>query len=219
MTATLATTLPRGGMIISTDTTYESAPFEGARRTFADDTLSNGTLIVNSGTPLEAIAVRNVSGGTLYPKRLCKWQTGKRGTRVDGASAIAGSVGLTTGDNVAGVVDSRIPASGVPTNYVFWMFVKGPHLCTTNGAADVTNDFDAADVLVCAATADDTTGASTANNTMNGCIELYIDATTTGAANIQVNGVHQIIGRAMSTGITTANTGTDCLVYLDLKGL
>lgn len=92
----------------------------GARCYFQDVTQpTNGTGVtkVNSGMEVEAIVVKNNSGGTLAPKAIVTWEAGYEGTQVDALS--------TAGARGAGVVDPFL-TSAVPDGEQFLLIVKGP---------------------------------------------------------------------------------------------
>lgn len=92
----------------------------GMRCYFPDETEptgGNGVTKVNSGMEVEAVVVKNNSGGTLAPKSVVTWEAGYEGTQVD---SLAGSL-----DRGAGVVDPFLD-SAVADGEQFLLIVKGP---------------------------------------------------------------------------------------------
>ena len=80
---------------------------------------------------IKAIFVRNVSGITLMPGMLCRWDTPAMiGKRVDGYTA-------EVADQVAGVVDDHLTMTGgVNDGDMFWLIVKGPALVRYRNDSD-----------------------------------------------------------------------------------
>lgn len=140
-----------------------------------------------SGRTRLARLVRNTSGGALLPKRVVKWETGYRGTRVDGYTA-------TTAAEAAGVVDDQLPAAGVADDDLFWIFRKGPTIVKTGITSEVIAD---GDLLV----------AKTGAGTASGRPLVGTAATSEHVLNR--------IGKAMSAA-TAGNTDSDLLVDLDI---
>ena len=181
------------------DTTYTtSVAIEGIRKAFAnkDYSSSRNAMPLRTGGETICILVRNASGRTLLPKMTVTWKAGFVGTRVDGFSAIESGV-------VAGVVDEWLPATGVADNDLFWLAVKGPHLCLKQSSTGVI----AHDGWVAALTA-----ANTLHSTTAGRITAV--AATTESTTTLSHALNRI-GRAMSTS-NTSGASTDFLVFLDL---
>lgn len=173
---------------------------EGQRMDFIDAApASGGVASSRSGRRLTCLLVRNVSGITLEAKRVVTWQAGFRGRRVDGYCK-------ANNENVAGVVDDLIGAQGVPNHDLFWLMVEGPALVKTSLAGNAENSF-AADARVCALTAANSTGATTAGR----ITPLVATSNATDALTLALN----YIGFAMSAR-TTGQTNTDTLVDLKL---
>jgi hypothetical protein len=151
-----------------------------------------------------SILVRNTSGITLYAGQLVVWATGYRGKRIGGKAR------LPT-DEVAGVIDDRLPSTGCRTNDMCHIIVKGPCLALLSrvaGEADVA----AGDILL-AATAAASTQATTAGHFTDWVGTFTATETTDGtAANILMNR----IGRAISAS-TTQHTGAARLVDLNIQ--
>ena len=76
---------------------------------------------------IEAVWVKNRSGGALLPRAIVKWHASYPGTGSD--------VVTTTNDVAAGVVDPYLPAAGVPNNDHFWLIRRGPAKIDSDGAA------------------------------------------------------------------------------------
>ena len=180
------------------DSFGRSSGLEGTEMVFKDDVrVGNQPRRSRSGRFRTARLVRNVSGFALQPKRLVSWKAGYRGLRVAGYVAVDNA-------EVAGVVDPDLPAAGVATDDLFWLFTRGPVVVKTPLAGAAGNVFDEGDVL-CALTAV-TTGATTA-----GRLGKVASASTALAASVEFNR----IGRAISAA-TTANTNADLLVDLNI---
>lgn len=83
-----------------------------------------------SNDVVEAILMRNESGGALAAGTLLKWDTG---STYGPPKAVGGAAGAT--DNAIGCVDPWI-SSAVPNDSFFWMIVGGPtKLLFTTGTA------------------------------------------------------------------------------------
>jgi hypothetical protein len=173
-----------------------SVAIEGIRKVFKDVDYSSTDSIKppRSGGEVECILVRNTSGTTLLPGRVCVWASTYQGRRVDGYTS------LDQGQPVAGIVDEFLPTAGVADDDLFWLVVKGPALIkkALSAATLAKDDFV---VAITAATSQATTAgrimsiASTSNAT-NGCSQVL-----------------NRIGIAMST---SATTDANVLVYVDL---
>ena len=81
---------------------------------------------------IEAVWVKNRSGGALLPRAIVKWHTSYPGTGIVDET--------TTNDVAAGVVDPYLPAAGVANNDHFWLIRKGPAKIDSDGAAITTGD-------------------------------------------------------------------------------
>lgn len=132
---------------------------------------------IRSNRVKTCIAVRNVSGVALLPRRLVRFKAGSF-TEVDGYTN-------ATDQAPAGVVDEYIPASGVANNDVFWITVQGPTEVKLGPAQEA-----AVDTSLVALTAAASTHSTTAGQAQ------------TGAATFLQNGY---IGRAVSAGTTGQN--------------
>ncbi len=176
--------------------------FAGRVFTFEDKTRSGtaGPLLRRGsvGNKKSYKIVKNSATVVLRAKALCAYKTGTVQTEVDGFTRTAAA-------QVAGAVDELIPSGGVPVGHYFLLAVKGPSLVTTSLAADATNVFSEGTYVV-AATAAASTGTTGGRA---GAIDL------TGATQNLGNQILNRIGVAMSAR-TTANTGSDLLVDLDI---
>lgn len=132
---------------------------------------------IRSNRVKTCIAVRNVSGVALLPRRLVTFKAGSF-TEVDGYTNL-------TDEASAGVVDEYLPASGVANNDVFWITVQGPTEVKLGPAQEA-----AVDTSLVALTAAASTHSTTAGQAQ------------TGAATFLQNGY---IGRAISAGTTGQN--------------
>ena len=173
-----------------------SKALEGIKKNFADVDYSSTDSIKprRSGGEVTCLFVRNASGVALLPGRVVSWKLGAIGKQVDGN-------GDLQYEAVAGIVDELLPAAGVAANDYFWLVVKGNAICKNSLAASTITQGE----YVLAQTA----AASTANTT-NGRIISY---TITSNATFAVSAALNRIGIAQST---TATTGADVLVYVDL---
>jgi hypothetical protein len=148
-------------------------------------------LKARSGRHVTLLAVRNVSGFALLPKRTVKFKAGSYGREVDGYVT-------ATAEKRAGVVDEFLPAAGVANNDVFFIVVEGPTLVLTDLAGGANNLLPADTVLVALTAA--SSGATTAGR--------VAPQDLTGATAVLGNQVENRIGRALSAA-TTANTNAD----------
>jgi hypothetical protein len=193
--------LPRRGKTYSGGTPSsigQSVGLEGYIQEFKDEVRSgNGVLSQRSGQVTKAMLVRNKSGFALLPGRQVAWQAGYRGRRVAGYTR-------TTTQEVAGIVDDKLPSTGVADDDLFWLLRKGPALVKTPNAGGAANVFAEGDVLVALTAA--TTGAVTAGRPA--VLDLSV-ATNTAQAIVNR------FGRVMSA-MTTAQTNADMLVDLEL---
>lgn len=163
------------GQTLGVDSTADGKGWVGAVKEFPDVDPATGK--VRSNRRKVCIAVRNVSGVTLLPKRVVVFKSGSF-TEVDGYTA-------TTDGASAGVVDEHLPASGVANNDVFWITVSGPTEVKLGPAAEA-----AANTTLVALTAATSTVSTTAGQAQ------------TAAATYLQNGY---IGRAISAGTTGQN--------------
>lgn len=180
-----------------TSTYGGSQNLEGHVGYFKDEAVSTGGIKTNRSDRVQkCIVVRNVSAGALLPKRVVSWASGYVGRRVDGYTT-------TTNAWAAGVVDERLPSSGVPRYDLFWLQVAGPCLCKTDIAALVS--IAEGDRLVALTAA--TSGATTAGRVLG-----LIASTNATQAIAQISNQ---LGRALSAK-TTGNTDADILVDLEI---
>ena len=178
-------------------TTYgTSLALEGIRKVFKDVDYSSTDSIKppRSGGEVVCILVRNDSGTTLLPGRVCTWKSTYQGRRVDGYTR------LDQGQPVAGIVDEFLPAAGVADDDLFWLVVRGPALVkkALNGNTLAKDDFV---VAITAATSQ----ATTAGRIMS--IASTSDAT---------NGASQVLNRIGIAMSSSATTDANVLVYVDL---
>lgn len=153
------------------------------------------------GRTVKAMAVRNVSGTTLYGKRLCLLDAATAGL---GASQSTGGYFTTkgytteTGQAHVAVIDEFIATSGVADDDIFWAILEGPvtvKMQTTAAGSNVA----AGGALIAG------TGAATSGNSTAG-----------GVGTTSAPLVTQLIGYALSAR-TTADTGADCLMMACIR--
>ena len=172
----------------------------GQVHVFQDTDPSNETKLRSNGDVV-AIAVRNVSGINLVPKRLVVFKSDAIGKEVDGYCH-------TYSQLCAGVVDDHLPAAGCPDDDICWVIVKGPCLVTSSVPSITLSA--AVNDPVHAKTAASSTAAS---NVAGGRWVRNAAAAATGASALLVN--HNRIGFAM-TARTADNTDTDTLINLTI---
>lgn len=194
--------LPQRGKVYLTgpnrtaDTTYTtSTALEGIKKTFKDLDYSGNTVMApRSGGEVTALLVRNASGIALTPGRTVVWKTTKQGRQVDGYTSVDQS------EIVAGVVDEWLPSTGVATNDLFWLVIKGPsNVKKALNGATVNKD----DYVVC-------TTAATSQATTAGRIGALV---STSNQTFAMSQALNRLGVAMSTSATTA---ANVLTYVDL---
>jgi len=170
--------------------TGQASKLEGIAKWFSDrDSTVTGLNVLRSQKRVLMMLVRNASGIALASKAVVTWASGYRNKRVAGYCTL-------DHQEIAGVVDEFIGSSGVPSNDLFWLAVKGPSLVRKSNAADATCVFTAGDILTSLTAA--TSQAATA-----GRIQPF--TTTTNVTNA-VSIILNRIGRALSAS-TTAQTG------------
>lgn len=144
--------------------------------------------IYGSGRPVRLKCVRNVSGVTLYPKHVVRYQLTADyfGKRVDGYVQ-------TTGQDWAGVVDELV--TSVPANDLFWIVVEGPAIAKRS-TANYSSDIAIGDRVV-ALTINATTGTTSCGR---------INAQPASSTAMTSDLVQNVIGRALSTVVANATT-------------
>lgn len=163
------------GQTLGVSSTSDGTGWVGAVKQFPDVDPDTGK--IRSNRVKTCIAVRNVSGVALLPKRVVTFKSGSF-TEVDGYNN-------TTDAASAGVVDEHLPAGGVANNDVFWITVQGPTEVKLGPAHEA-----AANSVLVALTAAASTASTTAGQAQ------------TAAATYLQNGY---IGRAISAGTTGVN--------------
>lgn len=174
------------GQTLGVSSTSDGKQWVGAVKVFTDVVPSTGA--VRSNRVKKCVAVRNMSGAALLPKRLVKFST-TAGTA--GISEVTGYADTTNAEFV-GVVDEFLPSAGVADKDVFWVVVDGP----TEVAHALSGTAVAAGNKLAAITAA-TSGATTAGRvTPSG-----VGAATTGAGDNALG----VIGYALSAGTTSGD--------------
>lgn len=173
------------GQTLGVSSADDGKGWVGTVKVFPDVNPATGQ--IRSNRVKTCIAVRNASGGALLPKRLVRFAVGTAGTAV--FSAVDGYAAVANNEAV-GVVDEHLPASGVASNDVFWVTVKGPTEVAhaLSGTAVAVGDRLAG---ITAATTGATTAGRVTPNT--------VGAATTGSDNAGLG----VIGYACSAGTTT----------------
>jgi len=163
------------GQTLGVTSTADGGSWVGAVKEFPDVDPTTGK--VRSNRRKICIAVRNLSGVSLLPKRVVTWKSGSF-SEVDGYTRLTDAAS-------AGVVDEWLPSSGVAANDVFWLTVQGPTEVKLGPDLQA-----AADTTLVALTAAASTASTTAGQAQ------------TAAATFMQNGY---IGRAISAGTTAQN--------------
>jgi hypothetical protein len=135
---------PRGGTLaggdaatITTNLTHTDATSILGKTWVIEDinwaaTSPPGSKPRRSGRDVRVMAVRNVSGATLLPKRVAKM-------KVDGSSLeFLGQISgyATTVGELCYPIDEFLPSTGVLANDIFYLVVGGPATVTTGAAGD-----------------------------------------------------------------------------------
>ena len=163
------------GQTHGVSSTSDGVGWVGAVKQFPDVNPATGKIRTNRIKT--CIAVRNVSGVALLPRRTVVFKSGSL-SEVDGYNA-------DTTKPVAGVVDEHLPASGVANNDVFWLTINGPTEVKLGPAQEAAVDTALVALTAAASTHSTTAGqAQTAANTF-----------------LPVN----YVGRALSAGTTGQN--------------
>lgn len=191
-----------GGLTIDTNDYTGSIQCEGVKCEWMTDPDPTTPTTRRTQNVRYSIQVRNTSGIALLPGRICRWASGFVGRRVDGYTT-------TTAALAAGVVDPRLPTTGVPNGDIFHLFYSGPNFvrqAISNMGADLAQD-----EWVYAIT------AATSQATTAGRFTRYVGTfsaaeTTDGTA---FNIISNRIGRAMSTSLTN-DTNALRLIWLAL---
>lgn len=163
------------GQTLGVSSTADGKGWVGVVKQFPDVNPDTGAIRTNRVKT--CIAVRNVSGVALLPKRVVTFKSGSI-SEVDGYTRLTDAAS-------AGVVDEHLPASGVANNDVFWITVQGPTEVKLGPGLQA-----AADTSLVALTAGASTDSTTAGQAQ------------TAAATYLQNGY---IGRALSAGTTAQN--------------
>jgi len=160
------------------------------------DTINNGSPQTRSKRRVLCRLVRNVSGITLYGKRLVRFKAGTLGTEVDGYTHVPGQGNYACSDEY-------LPSGGVRNNDIFWVVIKGPAIVKTSLLGDINNFIAAGDRLMAAT-------AANSQATSAGYVGILAIASSTAGGTIGP----QSLGVAQSAK-TTANSGADILVDVD----
>lgn len=147
------------------------------------------------GRSLKVVALRNVSGTTLYGKRMAQLYDSAGYSlikEVDGYTIVTG-----TGNCV--LIDPFLDTVGVADDDIFWGVLEGPALVKTQALAGAGSNIAVGAKLIAG------TGAATSGNSTAGGV-----ATTTAPL------VTELIATALSAR-TTANSMTDILAHFHIR--
>lgn len=186
---------------IDTSAYGTSVGLEGRAHVFPDTNPSDRK-VRRSQNDVRAIAVRNVSGFTIYAGFLMLWSI--RGKRV------AGRVN-TINAEIAGVVDDHVGSGGVRNGDIFWLIVEGPCLARLSLTANDECTYSAGAYLVSVTAA--TSNATTAGR-FTDAVNTFTETQTTDGTLF--NRLVNRFARAISAA-TTADTGALRLVDMKLQ--
>lgn len=197
-----------GGRTIDTSN-YEGIQLEGQTVIFAAMKAPDGSPVQPQydGGDVEAVIVRNVSGVALAPKQLVSFSASSNG-RVDGYTDI-------TAEAVAGVVDPRLPAAGVPNGDLFYLIVRDKNCLVKTPIVGWTGDI-AIGAVVYAQTAAASTGTTAGRVLGWNTAGTFANATANVTDGTLFNLLLNNIGRAKSAR-TTGETSADLLIDLQIK--
>jgi hypothetical protein len=187
----------------------QSVGLEGHVGVFKDEVVSTGGIkTLRSDRLQKCMIVRNVSGISLLPRQLVQWKSGYIGKRVGGYAC-------TTNAQIAGVVDERLPSTGVPNHDLFWLQVQGPCLVNSSYAAiaDVTAG-DPLTAITCSATT-----AATVSTTNSGRAQKLVGGAGTTATGAEVLAVQLGLFAKAISGCTSTGTNTGFLADLDCMNI
>lgn len=203
-------TLYNGQVIDTSNLQY--IEYEGQTKIFEDKNWGDRGVKSDrlNGREVVCRLVRNMSGQTLYGKRLVQLDPTNPGRVLGYSNTLAGE---------AYPVDEFLPAAGVPHGDLFWIVIKGPAVILTpmTGAEFQSTQITAGQVLV----AGTTSAASTAAGTTGSAGRIggfnAVAATTAGQFTDILNYAVNWIGRAISAA-TSGNTNTGILVDVKRGG-
>jgi hypothetical protein len=152
-----------------------------------------------TGKEIVVRVLRNQSGIALLPGYCLNFKTSAAGdqgfeTEVDGYASTLAQRTI--------ICDDQLPAAGVPNLDLFYGVVKGPVLCKSGLAGDITNSIAVGDYLHA-----QTAAASTFSTTAGRIGEADFNSATTALAGK----ILAVVGRALSA-LTTGQTNTSLLV-------
>jgi len=164
---------------------------------------ASSTRTLLSGMTIKAIALRNVFGAALLPKRavLLEKTAGRYMYTTVNGYARPYSIGPCV------IVDPYLPSAGVADDDIFWGIYAGPAICLTPsaGADFAAGDIAVGDALVAA------TGSTSGNSTSGRVTNITLAGQTAGTA--AMTAAINMLGWAMSAR-TTGVTNSDILVNL-----
>lgn len=159
-----------------------------------------------SSRQIKAFLVRNVSGVTLYGKRL---GTLRQAAGYDAFIAEVDGLAETLAHKGCVILDPYIATNGVADDDICWALVEGPCMLLTPDAGAAFNGDIAVAAPLVAATAAASTG-TTAGRVSN--VTLAGQTAATAAFNMAAN----LVGHALSAR-TTGETGAEILVNAQLR--
>lgn len=186
---------------------YEGVEVEGTTKCFEDKNWNAAGVKTDRLSPrmVTCRLVRNVSGVTIYAKRLVQLDPTNPNRVLGYASTLFGE---------SYPADEYLPAGGVPNGDLFWIVVGGPAVCLTGFAgADFNSVSIAAGDILGSGTQAASTGAGTTGvaGRIAGVLAVNVALTTNTQYNELLRYAHNPLGRALSAK-TSGNTHADILV-------
>lgn len=197
-------TMYNGATIDTNNLSY--LDYEGQTKIF-EDKIWNGSGVKAdrlNGREVVCRLVRNMSGATLYPKRLVQLDPANPGRVTGYTNSLC---------QEAYVVDEFLPATGVPNGDLFWIVISGPTQVLTpmTGAEFNTTLIAAGQVLVAGTTSTGTTAAGTTGAPGRIAGFTILAATTVPQFTNILDYATNWVCRAISAA-TSGNTNTGILV-------
>jgi hypothetical protein len=185
---------------------------EGDTKIFEDVDWSNtaGVKPHRSGRKVVCRLVRNMSGITLYGKRLVTLDPTNPG-RVTGFADTTAEECYPT--------DEFLPAAGVPNGDLFWIVISGPAVVLTpmTGAEFGATSIVAGDRIISLTTSGASTAAGTTGVPGRAAGFVFVASTTIAQMTDLVNLATNHVGRAMSAK-TSGQTNSDLLIDVKRGG-
>lgn len=156
-----------------------------------------------TGRTVRAICLRNVSGVTLYGKRLARF------TLTAGVTAFetVDRYSIALNEKPCVIIDEFLATNGVADDDIFWGILEGPVTCIMQHTAVADGIVAVGDILVAG------TGAGTSQAVTSGGVAV-LTITSESTASLQPQNV---IGVALSAMAASTNTNADILVMAAIR--